>query len=432
MMMLIAKIIELVGKECKKACTIAISGDETVIEDSAVARLVGAAVINEVPLQWHSCTADLTESLAKRSPEVLLHCIGRESSSAERLLGDVISVTSAAMSEINGMWWLPKGLLLSVKEGQASEGFGRSSSIGTTVDKCWTALARVSTHRSPRRVLMNLMRESASTEGTDLRVSAILYGVSVVLEETLYHQITARDVEAVMGGIAVLGDDTYCSERCRVLLSLHHALVPSIPPNGVIVCGLYGAMIRLGIRLLEDDSSEDAALYGFALLWSVLSSAPPEWLVSTLGLVGVRATSALRRAGKRKRDEAEELGWIPYLARYLEKLTRTVPTAALRKYSPIIAAELVSRYWSVDKKQRTASNEENLADDKVDEIIASTLYPLLCEGSTATRRSSGEAISYKSDDVLHLFASAGSDSSREKVKRMLQMYTQRFRYKGRV
>lgn len=97
-----------------------------------------------------------------------------------------------------------------------------------------------------------------------------------------------------------------------------------------------------------------------------------------------------------------------------------MPTAALRKYSPIIAAELVSRYWSVDKKQRTASNEgkwpfadasgsvrtccdsccsENLADDKVDEIIASTLYPLLCEGSTATRRSSGEAISYKSDDV---------------------------------
>ncbi|EER11783.1 hypothetical protein Pmar_PMAR013065 [Perkinsus marinus ATCC 50983] len=324
-----------------------------------------------------------------------------------------------------------------VKEGQASEGFGRSSSIGTTVDKCWVALARVSSYRSPRSVLMNVMiprlqRESTSTEGTDLRVSAILYGVSVVLEETLYHQITARDVEAVMGGIAVLGDDTYCSERCRVLLSLHHALVPSIPPNGVIVCGLYGAMIRLGIHLLEDDSSEDAALYGFALLWSVLSSAPPEWLVSTLGLVGVRATSALRRAGKRKRDEEEELSWIPYLARYLEKLTRTVPTAALRKYSPIIAAELVSRYWSVNKKQRTASSEENLADDKVDEIIASTLYPLLCEGSAATRRSSGEAISYKSDDVLHLFASAGSDSSREKVKRMLQMYTQRFRYKGRV
>ncbi|KAF4738966.1 hypothetical protein FOZ62_007562, partial [Perkinsus olseni] len=42
-------------------------------------------------------------------------------------------------------------------------------------------------------------------------------------------------------------------------------------------------------------------------------------------------------------------------------------------------------------------------------------------GSTGTKQHAGEAASYKSDDVLHLFASAGSDSSREKVKRMLQM-----------
>ncbi|KAF4691864.1 hypothetical protein FOZ60_014505 [Perkinsus olseni] len=373
-MTLLAKIFELAGKECREVCKIVVPGERSAVDDEAGARLVGAALTNE------DC-------------------------SAERLFEEVISVTCHAMSHCQGVWWLPKGLLLSVKEGSPSEGAGRPSSVDAAVDKCWAALAKAGERQSPRSGLLDLVvphlqRESLDTEGSDLRISALLYGIAVTVEETLYHQITERDVEILLGAMATLGDDQFRSERCRVLLSLHHALVPTAAPNGLAVCSLYGAMVRLGIRLLEEDSSEDSSLYGFALLWSVLSSAPPEWLVSTLGLVGVRATSALRSAGKRKRSEEEELNWIPYLARYLEKLKRAVPTPALRKYSPIIAAELISRYWSANKKQRTAVGGENLADDKVDEVIASSLYPLLCEGSTGAKQHAGEAISYKSDDVL--------------------------------
>ncbi|KAF4668436.1 DIS3 mitotic control [Perkinsus olseni] len=441
-MTLLAKIFELAGTECREVCQIVVPGERSSVDDEAVARLIGAALTNEIPLEWPPSSGGVSESLlaaslAKESPEVLLHLLGRKDCSAERLFEEVVSVTCHAMSRCQGVWWLPKGLLLSVKEGSPSEGAARPSSVDAAVDKCWAALAKAGERQSPRSGLFDLMvpslqRESLHSDRSGSRISALLYGIAVTIEEALYHQITERDVEILLAAMATLGDDEFCSERCRVLLSLHHALVPTAAPNGLAVCSLYGAMVRLGIRLLEEDLSKDSSLYGFALLWSVLSSAPPEWLVSTLGLVGVRATSALRSAGKRKRSEEEELSWIPYLARYLEKLKRAVPTPALRKYSPIIAAELISRYWSGNKKQRTAVGGENLADDKVDEVIASSLYPLLCEGSTGTKQHAGEATSYKSDDVLHLFASAGSDSSREKVKRMLQMYNQRFRYKGRV
>ncbi|KAF4753750.1 hypothetical protein FOZ62_030167, partial [Perkinsus olseni] len=244
-MTLLAKIFELAGKECRELCRIVVPQERSFVDDEAVARLIGAALTN-----------------ADCSPE--------------RLFEEVISVTCHAMSRCQGVWWLPKGLLLSVKEGSPSEGAGRPSSVDAAVDKCWAALAKAGERQSPRSGLLDFMvphlqRESLDTERSGIRTSALLYGIAVTIEEALYHQITERDVEILLAAMATLGDDEFCSERCRVLLSLHHGLVPTAAPNGLAVCSLYGAMVRLGIRLLEEDLSEDSSLYGFALLWSVLS-----------------------------------------------------------------------------------------------------------------------------------------------------------------
>ncbi|KAF4656631.1 DIS3 mitotic control [Perkinsus chesapeaki] len=366
-MLLLAKMFPEAPRVCREICEVVLPDDTK--EDDAVDELIGAALTNEASFDR------IDRQELPGSAVTFAH---------SRRRFDKRNARECDFCD---------GLLLSVKEGSPSEGTDRPSSVGRSVDKCWVALAKCG--GSARRGLLRLIvpalvRECSHSEMVDCRVTAILYGIAVVIEDTMYHQLTERDVEIVLGGLAILGEEEYCSE------------------------------------------SDDASLYGFALLWTVLASAPSEWLISTLGLIGVRATSALRAAGKRKRDEMEELSWIPYLARYLEKLTKTVPAAALRKYSPVIAAELISRHWVSKKKQRIDIAGENLADDKVDEVVSATLYPLLCEGSAATKRIAGDAASYKSDDVLHLFASAGSDSSREKVKQMLQMYNQRFRYKGRV